>query len=98
MALALCTVAQYPHKVNAGLWGSSNRGIALDVREAEPPCADSLLHQLPNTVLTPHIAAFTTEAQNAVVEAVAADVKAVLEGGVAQYYANFALPGRQPAG
>ena len=70
-------------------------GAALDVRENEPPAPDSPLHRLDNTVLTPHIAAFTTEAQNAVVEAVAADVIAVLSGKPANYYANFPSPRRE---
>ncbi len=67
-------------------------GAALDVRESEPPAPDSRLHTLGNTVLTPHIAAFTTEAQNAVVQAVVADVTAVLNGEVATNYANFRRP------
>ena len=69
-------------------------GAALDVREGEPPSPDSPLHLLDNTVLTPHIAAFTTEAQDAVVAAVAADVAAVLNGRDASNHANFPRPRR----
>lgn len=69
-------------------------GAALDVREEEPPPPDSPLHRLDNTLLTPHIAAFTEEAQAAVVEAVASDVAAVLSGRPATYYANFPQPKR----
>ena len=79
----------------AALEGGQIAGAGLDVRENEPPAANSPLHRFDNTVLTPHIAAFTTEAQNAVVEAVATDVTAVLSGKPAIYYANFASPRRQ---
>ncbi len=79
----------------AALAAGQIAGAGLDVRENEPPAPDSPLHRFDNTVLTPHIAAFTTEAQNAVVEAVATDVMAVLSGKPAIYYANFASPRRQ---
>lgn len=54
-------------------------GAALDVRETEPPhqCA---LNQLENVILTPHIAAFTVEAQERVVDSVCEDVRLVLSG------------------
>jgi len=78
----------------AALEAGQIAGAGLDVRENEPPAPDSPLHRFDNTVLTPHIAAFTTEAQNAVTEAVVADVMAVLTGEAAQYYANFARPRR----
>jgi D-3-phosphoglycerate dehydrogenase / 2-oxoglutarate reductase len=41
------------------------------------------LEELDNVILTPHIAAFTREAQLRTIEAVAADVDAVLSGGSA---------------
>jgi D-3-phosphoglycerate dehydrogenase / 2-oxoglutarate reductase len=62
-------------------------GAALDVREAEPPTADRLA-QLDNVILTPHIAAFTKEAQERVEEDVLKDVLAVLGGGDPVYGAN----------
>ena len=55
-------------------------GAALDVRSSEPP-DQSPLDGLDNVVLTPHIAAFTHEAQERVVAAVCRDVSAVLSGG-----------------
>jgi D-3-phosphoglycerate dehydrogenase len=54
-------------------------GAALDVRLAEPPVAGEL-EQLPNVILTPHIAAFTHEAQHRVMNAICDDVTRVLEG------------------
>lgn len=54
-------------------------GAALDVRETEPP-GQCPLNQLENVILTPHIAAFTVEAQERVVDAVCEDVRLVLSG------------------
>ena len=66
-------------------------GAALDVREQEPP-AKSLLDGVENIILTPHIAAFTKEAQQRVTAAVCQDVIAVLEGGAAKNFVNFSKP------
>ena len=54
-------------------------GAALDVRETEPP-QQSPLNQMENVILTPHIAAFTVEAQDRVVDSVCEDVRLVLSG------------------
>ncbi|MCA9016353.1 MAG: hydroxyacid dehydrogenase [Planctomycetaceae bacterium] len=54
-------------------------GAALDVRETEPP-EQSPLNQMENVILTPHIAAFTVEAQDRVVDSVCEDVRLVLSG------------------
>ncbi len=62
-------------------------GAALDVRATEPPEAGEL-ELLPNVVLTPHIAAFTHEAQERVTKAVCEDVARVLEGKPAQNAVN----------
>jgi len=62
-------------------------GAALDVRSGEPPAVDEL-EEFPNVVLTPHIAAFTHEAQTRVVRAVCEDVAAVLEGRQARNAVN----------
>lgn len=67
-------------------------GAALDVRQVEPPDASSPLNGLTNVILTPHIAAFTNEAQSRVVDAVCRDVQAVLEGGSATDYFNLPKP------
>jgi len=67
-------------------------GAALDVRETEPPPAESSLHLLENVILTPHTAGLTFEAQEKVVDAVAEDVDRVLSGQPALRYVNFSLP------
>ncbi len=58
-------------------------GAALDVRAQEPPPRDDLaarLAALPNVILTPHVAAFTGEAQRRVSLTVAGGVLRVLSG------------------
>lgn len=52
-------------------------GAALDVRGEEPPVIGSV-ETLPQTILSPHVAAFTKEAQARVTETVMNDVLAVL--------------------
>lgn len=69
-------------------------GAALDVRQIEPPDASSPLNGLTNVILTPHIAAFTDEAQSRVVDAVCRDVQAVLKGASSTDYFNFSKPRR----
>lgn len=54
-------------------------GAALDVRSKEPPVLGEL-EAMPNVILTPHIAAFTREAQDRVTHAIFEDVSRVLEG------------------
>ncbi len=66
-------------------------GAALDVRQTEPPPA-SPLSQFDNVILTPHVAAFTEEAQERVVASVCRDVTAVLRGGKATGFFNFPSP------
>jgi D-3-phosphoglycerate dehydrogenase / 2-oxoglutarate reductase len=52
---------------------------ALDVRVTEPPPPGEL-ESLPNVLLTPHVAAFTHEAQHRVTRAICHDVARVLHG------------------
>lgn len=63
-------------------------GAALDVREQEPPIQDALSEK-DNVILTPHIAAFTREAQERVVATVCQDIVSVLEGKGAKNSVNF---------
>lgn len=66
-------------------------GAALDVRSQEPP-ENNEFGKLANVILTPHIGAFTNEAQERVVAAVCSDVIAVLAGSSATNAFNFAEP------
>jgi D-3-phosphoglycerate dehydrogenase len=59
----------------------------LDVRATEPP-GPSVFDTMDNVILTPHVAAFTDEAQTRVVAAVCRDIASVLSGGGAAYPAN----------
>ena len=55
-------------------------GAALDVREAEPPATQTGFESLDNVMLTPHVGAFTHEAQTRTFEAVCDDLDRVLRG------------------
>jgi D-3-phosphoglycerate dehydrogenase len=70
-------------------------GAALDVREIEPPIKGSVLETMSNVILTPHVGAFTTEAQTRTFEAVAQDVERLLSGQPAINFVNIACPGRR---
>lgn len=75
----------------AALQSGRLAGAGLDVRAEEPP-GPSPLDGMDNVILTPHIAAFTEEAQERVVAAVCRDLASVLAGSSARYPANFARP------
>jgi D-3-phosphoglycerate dehydrogenase/(S)-sulfolactate dehydrogenase len=64
-------------------------GAALDVRVHEPPGKNDPFFQLPNVILTPHLAGWTAEAQTAVCQMVVEDVWRVLEGA----QPRFPVPG-----
>lgn len=66
-------------------------GACLDVRAQEPP-GESPLHDLPNVLLTPHIASWTEESLHRVIGTVASDVDNVLSGRPARSFANFPEP------
>ncbi len=68
-------------------------GAALDVREVEPPAGPSPLNQMGNVILTPHIGAFTQEAQTRTLETVCEDVDRVLSGQAALNFVNVSQPG-----
>lgn len=67
-------------------------GAALDVRAVEPPAGGSGYEELPNVILTPHIGAFTQEAQQRTFEAVASDLDLLLSGRPALNYVNLDQP------
>jgi D-3-phosphoglycerate dehydrogenase len=69
-------------------------GAALDVREMEPPAAKAALEAIENVILTPHIGAFTAEAQTRTFEAVAGDLDRLLSGKPAVDFVNFDRPKR----
>ncbi|HZP06279.1 MAG TPA: hydroxyacid dehydrogenase [Terracidiphilus sp.] len=78
--------------LKAGIVG----GAALDVRGEEPPVPGEL-ETLPNVILTPHIAAFTREAQKRVSRAVCEDIARVLDGKPSVNAVRSAVPRRLAA-
>jgi D-3-phosphoglycerate dehydrogenase len=65
-------------------------GAGIDVFEQEPPVGSPLI-DAPNTLLTPHLGASTSEAQVLVAEEVASQVLDVLDGRSARYAVNAPL-------
>ena len=64
-------------------------GAALDVREIEPPKSRTEFEQMDNVILTPHIGAFTVEAQRRTFEAVCDDLDRLFRGEPAVNYVNI---------
>jgi len=62
--------------------------FVLDVRKVESP-ADARFNDYSNVVLSPHTAAFSTRAQDAVAESVFTDVSSVLQGEQLKFPASF---------
>ena len=80
----------------SALKGGHLGGAALDVREIEPPKTGSEFERMDNVILTPHVGAFTVEAQARTFEAVCDDLDRLLRGEAAVNFVNFASPkGRQ---
>ena len=67
-------------------------GAALDVREIEPPKEKSAFNEMDNVILTPHIGAFTSEAQTRTMECVCEDLDRVLRGEPALNFVNIPQP------
>jgi len=62
---------------------------AIDVLSSEPPEAENLLVNHPKVVVTPHIAASTTEAQEIVGVEIAEQVRGFLKSGIIRNAVNF---------
>ncbi len=71
-----------------GLLSGKIGGAAFDVFEQEPLPKDHPFRSLPNMVITPHLAASTTEAQEKVTRDVARQIVEVLEGGMIRNAVN----------
>lgn len=82
----------------AALQQGTIAGAALDVFAAEPLPADSALLRAPRTILTPHIAGSTHEAQTNVAVDVARQVLEVLAGRPARDAVNAPRPPDEEAG
>ncbi len=73
-------------------------GAALDVYAPEPLAADSPLRGAPHTVLTPHLAGSTSEAQVNVAIDVVKQILDILDGKPARYAVNAPRPPSDEAG
>jgi D-3-phosphoglycerate dehydrogenase / 2-oxoglutarate reductase len=69
-------------------------GAAIDVFTQEPPPAEHALTKLANVVMTPHLAASTLEAQDAVAQEAAQLLIGYLQRGVVQFAVNMAAVDR----
>src|SRR5205814_8190241 len=80
------------------LKNETTAGAAIDVFATEPPPADAAIRSAPRTVLTPHIAGSTSEAQTNVAVDVVEQILDVLDGKPARYAVNAPRPPSEEAG
>ncbi len=73
----------------AALESGTVKGAALDVFPVEPPPADTPLLKHPNVILTPHLGASTTEAQEKVAVLIAEQISDFLKKGTIRNSVNF---------
>lgn len=73
----------------AGLESGRVKGAALDVFPVEPPQPDTPLFRHPNVILTPHLGASTTEAQEKVAVLIAEQICDFLMRGTIRNSVNF---------
>ena len=73
----------------AALESGHVRGAALDVFPVEPPPPDASLLKHPNVILTPHLGAATTEAQEKVAVLIAEQICDFLKKGTIRNSVNF---------
>src|SRR5512145_1983699 len=73
----------------AALESGKVKGVALDVYAAEPPPADAPLLTHPNVILTTHLGASTTEAQEKVAVLIAEQISDFLKKGTIRNSVNF---------
>jgi len=87
-----------PRALADALAAGTIAGAALDVFPSEPLPADSPLRGAPHTVLTPHIAGSTTEAQVNVAVDVVRQILDILDGKPARFAVNAPRPPADEAG
>lgn len=73
----------------AGLKSGKVAAAGLDVYESEPLAEDSELRKIDNLVLTPHLGASTSEAQESVGVEIAEQIADVLQGGMVRNAINM---------
>jgi D-3-phosphoglycerate dehydrogenase len=75
--------------LQAALESGKVKGAAIDVYPVEPPPADTPYFKHPNVILTPHLGAATTEAQEKVAVLIAEQISDFLKKGTIRNSVNF---------
>jgi D-3-phosphoglycerate dehydrogenase len=75
--------------LQAALESGKVKGAAIDVYPVEPPPADTPYFKHPNVILTPHLGAATTEAQEKVAVLIAEQISDFLKKGSIRNSVNF---------